>query len=165
MVRDRVVIGCRSQKSREKLIHEGSKLALEQAVYIARTQEISSAQLQTMAGEDPKVQAFETSYTKREDRSKRSRRDKERKSTECTRCGLTHEKSSVCPALGRKCGKCDKLHQFANVCKTKLPQNINFVQERSSDEEFYVGCLETVNAVDMKEWYEENMIHDKVVKF
>ena len=61
------------------MIQEGSKLTLEQAVDIARTQEISSAQLQTMAGEDPKVQAVETSYTKWEDRSKRSCRNKERK--------------------------------------------------------------------------------------
>ncbi|KAL9953715.1 hypothetical protein ACROYT_G041171 [Oculina patagonica] len=42
---------------------------------------------------------------------------------------------------------------------------MHFVQESSSDEEFYVRCLETVNAVDMSEWYEEIMIHDKVVKF
>ena len=165
MVRDRVVIGCRSQKSREKLIQEGSGLTLEQAVDIARTQEISSAQLQTMAGEDPKVQAVETSYTQWEDRSKRSRRDKERKSTECTRCGSTHGKSSVCPALGRKCGKCNKPNHFAKVCQTKLPKNMHFVQESSSDEELYVGCLDTVNAVDMSEWYEEIMIPDKVVKF
>ena len=165
MVRDRVVIGCRSQKSREKLIQEGSGLTLEQAVDIARTQEISTAQLQTMAGEDPKVQAVETSYTKWEDRSRRSRRDKERKSTECTRCGSTHGKSSVCPALGRKCGKCNKPNHFAKVCQTKLPKNMHFVQESSSDEELYVGCLDTVNAVDMSEWYEEIMIHDKVVKF
>ena len=165
MVRDRVVIGCRSQKAREKLIQEGSGLTLEQAVDIARTQEISNAQLQTMAGEDPKVQAVETSYTKWEDRSKRSRRDKARKSPECTRCGSTHEKSSVCPALGRKCSKCNKPNHFAKVCKTVLPKNMHFVQESSSDEEFYVGCLETVNAVDMSEWYEEIMIHDKVVKF
>ena len=37
MVRDRVVIGCYSSKAREKLIHEGSDLILEKAIYIART--------------------------------------------------------------------------------------------------------------------------------
>ncbi len=42
MVRDRVVIGCYSQKVREKLIQEGSKLTLEKAVDIARTQEMST---------------------------------------------------------------------------------------------------------------------------
>lgn len=46
MVKDRVVIGCHSQKSREKLIQEVSNLTLKQATYIATTQEISIAQLQ-----------------------------------------------------------------------------------------------------------------------
>ena len=56
MVRDRVVIGCRSQKVREKLIQEGSKLTVEQAIDIARSHELSPAQLQTMAGEDRSVE-------------------------------------------------------------------------------------------------------------
>ena len=52
MVRDRVVIGCYSQKVREKLIQEGYELTLEKAVDIARTQEMSNTQLQSMAPED-----------------------------------------------------------------------------------------------------------------
>ena len=51
MVRDRVVIGCYSQKVREKLIQEGSELTLEKAVDIARTQEMSNTWLQSMAPE------------------------------------------------------------------------------------------------------------------
>ena len=45
IVRDRVVIGCYSQKVREKLIKEGSELTLEKAVDIARMQELSNMQL------------------------------------------------------------------------------------------------------------------------
>lgn len=55
MVRDRVVIGCFSQKAREKLIQEGSELTLEKAVDIARTQEMSTTQLRSMATEDQNV--------------------------------------------------------------------------------------------------------------
>ena len=33
----------------------------------------------------------------------------------------------------------------------------------TSDEDLYVGCIETVNT--MSEWYEEIKIHQKVVKF
>ena len=55
---------------------------------------------------------------------------------------------------------CNKPNHFTKVFKTKLPQDMHFVQESSSDEEFYVGCIETVNAVDMSEWYEEIMIHE-----
>ena len=45
MVRDRIVIGCHSTKTREKLIQEGSDLTLEKAIDIARTDEMSKAQL------------------------------------------------------------------------------------------------------------------------
>ena len=58
MVRDRVVIGCYSQKVREKLIQEGSELTLEKAVDIARTQEMSNTQLQSMAPEKKNVNSL-----------------------------------------------------------------------------------------------------------
>lgn len=50
MIRDRVVIGCQSDKAREDLIKEGSELSLTKAIDIARTQELSTAQLKSMSG-------------------------------------------------------------------------------------------------------------------
>ena len=64
MVRDRVVIGCYSSKAREKLIHEGSDLTLAKALDIARTEEISQAQLQTMATENPSINSVKTKKQK-----------------------------------------------------------------------------------------------------
>ena len=55
MVRDRVVIGCHATKTREKLIQEGSDLTLEKAIDIARTDEMSKAQLKTMTTENPSI--------------------------------------------------------------------------------------------------------------
>ena len=55
MVRDRVVIGCHTTKTREKLIQEGSDLTLEKAIDIARTGEMSKAQLKTMTTENPSI--------------------------------------------------------------------------------------------------------------
>ncbi|EDO30995.1 predicted protein [Nematostella vectensis] len=54
-VRDRIVIGCKSSKLRQKLIQEGSDLTLEKAIDIAITMEQSQIQLKTMKGEDPSV--------------------------------------------------------------------------------------------------------------
>ena len=45
MVWDRGVVGCHSQKVHEKLIQKGSKLALEKAINITRTQVMSNQQL------------------------------------------------------------------------------------------------------------------------
>ena len=77
MVRDRVVIGCRSQKVREKLIQEGLKLTLEQAIDIARTHELSHAQLQTMAGEDRSVEVHGLNTRQNESKSNRNPKKKQ----------------------------------------------------------------------------------------
>ena len=64
MVRDRVVIGCHSTKTREKLIQEGLDLTLEKAIDIARTartartDEMSKTQLETMANEDASINSL-----------------------------------------------------------------------------------------------------------
>ena len=58
MVRDRVVISCYSQKVQEKLIQEGLELTLEKAVDIARTQEMSNTQLQSMAPEEKNINSL-----------------------------------------------------------------------------------------------------------
>ena len=44
---------------------------------------------------------------------------------------------------------------------------MHYVDEDSSasDDNFYVGCIETVNTVDTNEWYEGIAINQKVVRF
>ena len=49
MLRDRVVFGYHSTKTTEKPIEEGSDLTLEKAIDIAKTDEMSKTQLETMA--------------------------------------------------------------------------------------------------------------------
>ena len=58
MVRDRVVIACHATKTRVKLNQEGSDLTLEKAIDIARTDEMSKTQLETMANEDARVNSL-----------------------------------------------------------------------------------------------------------
>ena len=86
MVRDRVVIGCYSSKAREKLIHEGSDLKLEKAIDVARTEEISQAQLQTMATENPSINSVKTKKQKTPVKKKFGK--------DCGRCGYQHDKGS-----------------------------------------------------------------------
>ncbi|CAC5373014.1 unnamed protein product [Mytilus coruscus] len=65
MVRDRIVIGTKSSKVKEKLINEGSEFTLEKASDIARTYELSQRQLQTMnIGEDQNVNIIRTNVNK-----------------------------------------------------------------------------------------------------
>ena len=48
MIRDRIVFGTNSHKIREKLINQGKDLTLGKAVEIARTYQLSRAQLKSM---------------------------------------------------------------------------------------------------------------------
>lgn len=72
MVRDRVVIGCYSTKTREKLIQEGSDLTLEKAIDIARTDDVSKTQLETMVNEDASI----NSLNQRKQKTERTQRQK-----------------------------------------------------------------------------------------
>ena len=156
MVRDRVVIGCYSSKAREKLIHEGSDLKLEKAIDVARTEEISQAQLQTMATENPSINSVKT---------KKQKNPVEKKfGKDCGRCGYQHDQGK-CPAQGKKCSKCHKLNHFACCCLSKNPdkKGVNCVDE-CSDDEFFIGCITSVNSVDTSEWCEDLKIESKVVK-
>ena len=91
MVRDRVVIGCYSSTARDKLIHEGSDLTLEKAIDIARKEEISQAQLDTMATENPSINSVKTKKQKTPVKKKFGK--------DCGRYGYQHDKDK-CPAQG-----------------------------------------------------------------
>ena len=72
MVRDRVVIGYHSTKTREKLIQEGWDLTLEKAIDIARTDDVSKTQLETMVNEDASI----NSLNQRKQKTERTQRQK-----------------------------------------------------------------------------------------
>ena len=51
-------------QNERKLIQEGSDLTLEKAIDIARTDEMSKTQLETMASEDASINSFKSAKTK-----------------------------------------------------------------------------------------------------
>ena len=165
MVRDRVVIGCHATKTREKLIQEGSDLTLEKAIDIARTDEMSKAQLKTMTTENPSINSVNQKKQKSHKKTKSGR--EKFTSKDCSRCGYQHEKGK-CAAQGKRCAKCQKVNHFASVCQSKITvrKGIHYVEEaEDSDEELFVGCITSVNVVDMGEWCEDLRIESKTVKF
>ena len=109
MVRDRVVIGRHSTKTREKLIQEGSELTLEKAIDIARTDEMSKAQLKSMATENPSINSVNKVKQRNHQKTKSSREKFMHK--DCSSCGYQHDKEK-CPARGKRCKKWQKLNHF-----------------------------------------------------
>ena len=60
------------------------------------------------------------------------------------------------------------MNHFASVCQSKITvlKGIHYVEEaEDSDEDLFVGCITSVNVVDMGEWYEDLRIESKTVKF
>ena len=169
MVRDSVVIGCHSTKTREKLIQEGSDLTLEKAIDVARTDEMSKTQLETMANEDASI----NSLNQRKPETERPRKQKnehtqtrEVPSKECHKCGYKHGNNKCC-AKGKRCTKCQKLNHFARVCHSKpdARKGVHLLDEEDSDDELFVGCITSINTVELSEWYEELTVQNKAVKF
>ena len=74
---------------------------------------------------------------------------------DCGRYGYQHDKGK-CPAQGKKCSKCHKLKHFASCCPDK--KGVNCVDE-CSDDEFFIGCITSVNSVDTSEWCEDLKVH------
>ena len=164
MVRDRVVIGCHTTKTREKLIQEGSGLTPEKTIDIARTGEMSKAQLKTLTTENPSINSVNPKKQKSHRKTESGR--KKFPSKDCSRCGYQHDKGK-CPAQGKRCAKHQKLNHFASVCQsntTVRKRKHRIEEDEDSDEELFDGCITSVNAVDMGERYKNLRIESKTVK-
>ena len=190
MVRDRIVFGIRAEKVREKLIMQGSDLTLDKAIEIARTFEMSQAQLKTMAAEDPKLSVDLVTRQKRgKVGTANAYRSKNFRSKPvvniCSRCGLPeHGANEKCPAIGQLCHKCNKQDHFSRMCKTKPPkvhvktrksgdnkqksQSVNYVEEEELSDSLFFGMLTLdVNSVDSanEEWSTTLDVNSVPVKF
>ena len=190
MVRDRIVFGIRAEKVREKLIMQGSDLTLDKAIEIARTFEMSQAQLKTTAAEDPKLSVDLVTRQKRgKVGTANTYRSKNFRSKPvvniCSRCGLPeHGANEKCPAIGQLCHKCNKQDHFSRMCKTKPPkvhvktrksgdykpksQSVNYVEEEELSDSLFFGMLTLdVNSVDSanEEWSTTLDVNSVLVKF
>lgn len=113
MVRDRIVIGVKSHKIREKLINVGSDLTLQKALDIARLHEQSTSQARQISGEDTSVhvihnkpqstqpksaqqstgnprKAFHTHKRQPQQPKPKWHHGKPQQTNECSRCGYEH---------------------------------------------------------------------------
>lgn len=93
----------------------------------------------------------------------------------CKRCSRSH-KVRECPAYGRKCNVCNKLNHFAACCKTKVVSSIDYENNSNDSDsandynEFFIGTIESVSAVDAvsrdgHSWTETIKVQEKDVSF
>lgn len=112
LVRDKIIIGIRNDKVREKLLSE-DEVTLDRATQICRASELTSTQLKLIQKDEiPGVNAIVKPKWKKQSSSSTS----DEKSFDCTRCGTKH-KPKECPAFNQKCNKCKKSGHYAKMCR------------------------------------------------
>ena len=72
-------------------------------------------------------------------KNKREERRDNTNNNLCNFCGYRHRRGR-CPAYGKTCNKCKKLHHFANVCKAREVNVIDNTAEEP-DQHFFIGTL------------------------
>ena len=165
LIRDKLVIGINDGGTKGKLLREKS-LTLDKAVDIARSNEITSKQLESMKSDTTAPPKEEVNlvgkemgnnfkkqsnykFKPRKNRFPNKRKQKaDPGNRKCKNCG-THHKRNECPANNKRCAYCQKWHHFASVCMAKEKSEVNLVQEshESSDSEESVLKVEDNSSI------------------
>ena len=143
LIRDHLILGVKNDRARKKLL-EQKDLALDKALEILGTLELTDIRASDMTTEEanvnrvklkktktPKTKTADTTPYKQSSSRKRTPPWKSKGkgsgntnnvcTRECKFCGIVYEmKKSACPAVGKKCTKCGKEGHFAK-CVTPAP--------------------------------------------
>ena len=165
MIRDRILVGCKSVKVREKLL-EDSKLTLKSALEICRAMEAGQTKLEAMGAKEMSVDRVKQKTSKHTEKQKKDFSDKHQSKSEkekkCSRCGYAwHKKFSDCPAKNEECNSCHQKGHFWRMCRVK--KTVRHVQEDSDEDHVFLGSVTEINAVD--DWHTDLKVDDKSVKF
>ena len=179
ILRDRLVLGIRDDKVRERLLRS-SELTLKKTVEIIKAAEQTQQQVKHMAAAESKVNIVQRNRSRVENRTTTTWKPQEPRSkneapsgqaqgphTECANCGYTHGRRD-CPAVGRKCRKCGKANHFERKCRSK---KVSMVHESSDseDESYLISSLTEKNNAQARVAMTTLQVHkpqqDKSVRF
>ena len=116
--------------------------------------------------------------------AKQNTRETQQRGTQPRKCGNCggpyHPRRELCPAYGKKCHACQKLHHFKSVCRSKdnptTPQNQAMVHEievqdyslptteEYSEQRLFIGQL-TIDGIHLSPWTETLEIQGKPITF
>ena len=125
LIRDRIVCGMSSDALRKQLLKERD-LTLHKAVQLCQIHE-SAERYSKEVSDQQEVNAV------RQQASSATVREKA-----CMYCGRCHApQKELCPAFGKKCSSCMKMHHFARVCRStrqrRMNRNVNIVDHDEAD--------------------------------
>ena len=124
MLRDRMVLGCRSIEARRQLLQKDPLSLKTVQETLAVFEAIESAKTGALATTVNGVQFSKGSSDK--SRSQRVNPRYKQSPRTCNRCGNHNCKfGAACPAMGQKCKKCGKPNHFQVVCRSKAKPSIS----------------------------------------
>ena len=167
MIRDRVLVGCKSTEVQKKLL-EDSSLTLKRAIEIARSHEASKTQMQEISQDSSSVDRVSKGGKPRPKFSRGNKKNfdksREQKST-CTRCERDrHENREDCPALKEKCHFCGHTVHYKDFCFKQQRQSKSKVRHMyyEDDDVPILGSVSTeceINSVDS--WHAELLVNSQ----
>ncbi|XP_059046435.1 uncharacterized protein K02A2.6-like [Achroia grisella] len=165
IIRDRIVMGIKSDSTREKLLAE-SDLTLQKTIDICHSAEQVKMQVNSMK-QAVIVEAVTWNKNKTKLANKQGKNMEEK--FHCGRCDTEHGRKE-CPAFRKICKICNKRNHFSKCCKTKKVESVERNNYSDSSEEeinetFHVFSLNS-ECLDTEDWFEEaSLPRDTTVKF
>ena len=139
ILRDRIVLGIRDDKIRERLLRLND-LTLQKAVDLIKAAEQTEQQVKLMSGNPggtANVNALKQGSGKNNNSFKKTYQKREVSRDLCGRCGTKHAKKN-CQAFAQKCRRCGNLNHYQSLCRTKLVASVG--EEDSEEDESYEIC-------------------------
>ena len=135
MLRDRLVLGCRSIAVRTRLL-EVEPLTLK-AVQdaLAVSEAIEVAKGGALHQDTSELHAVSNTRSKTKPQTKPK--------SNCYRCGRLGCRSSSCPAIGKTCSYCGKLNHFRAVCRSISKSKHTAVNHNTADSLLHIEALPT----------------------
>ena len=168
MIRDRIVLGVRSQRVRERLLREDD-LDLGKAIKICQAAEVTERQIETLSqkfsdGEanvhynrgrhNPKHKPVQT-HSKQKPKSN---------FTKCNCCDTAHA-PRACPAFNKSCNACGKQGHFSRVCRSKPKVRYVSRDEVSDPAELFVGMVKSGHDTRDGRWSQNLRVDGKTIDF
>ena len=144
IIRDVLIIGCNSDKAKDKIVRQGEKIKLQDVIEILQLEDSTRQTLTEMTSTTQKIhyasyekkkgtgkkQKFQTNSNSSSSSSSGQKQDSTGSQKLCYRCSKNYTKGheKVCKALNAKCNACGVEGHFEIACK----KSVNFPKKSSS---------------------------------
>ena len=144
IIRDVLIIGCNSDKAKDKIVRQGEKIKLQDVIEILQLEDSTRQTLTEMTSTTQKIhyasyekkkgtgkkQKFQSNSNSSSSSSSRQKQDSTGSQRLCYRCSKNYTKGheKVCKALNAKCNACGVEGHFEIACK----KSGNFPKKSSS---------------------------------